>query len=80
MMENGAVPDWFCLDRLPELKIPTLIIWNSRDPYYTVKGALKAKELMPQAQLEIMAGYGHAPHRRDRDYFNKLLAAFLAKP
>ena len=80
MMENEAVPDWVCLDRLPELKIPTLIIWNSRDPYYTVKGALKAKELMPQAQLEIMAGYGHAPHRRDRDYFNKVLAAFLAKP
>lgn len=80
MMENGAVPDWVCLDRLPELKIPTLILWNRRDPYYTVKGALRAKELMPQAQLEIMPRYGHAPHRTERDSFNKLLAAFLAKP
>lgn len=80
MMENGAVPDWVCLDRLPEIKIPTLIVWNRRDPYYTVKGALRAKELMPQAQLEIMPRYGHAPHRTDRDSFNRLLAAFLAKP
>jgi pimeloyl-ACP methyl ester carboxylesterase len=80
MMENGAVPDWVCLDRLPELKIPTLILWNRRDPYYTVKGALRAKELMPQAQLEIMPRYGHAPHRTERDSFNKLLAAFLAQP
>jgi pimeloyl-ACP methyl ester carboxylesterase len=80
MMENGAVPDWVCLDRLPELKMPTLILWNRRDPYYTVKGALRAKELMPQAQLEIMPRYGHAPHRTERDSFNKLLAAFLAKP
>ena len=80
MMENGAVPDWLCLDRLPELKMPSLIVWNRRDPYYTVKGALKAKELMPQAQLEILPGYGHAPHRTERDSFNKLLAAFLAQP
>lgn len=80
MMENGAMPDWICLERLPEIKIPTLILWNRRDPYYTVKGALKAKEMMPQAQLEIMSGYGHAPHRVDRDSFNNLLAAFLAKP
>jgi pimeloyl-ACP methyl ester carboxylesterase len=80
MMENGAMPDWICLDRLPELKMPTLIVWNSRDPYYTVKGALRAKEIMPQAQLEIMPGYGHAPHRTDRVSFNRILAAFLAKP
>jgi pimeloyl-ACP methyl ester carboxylesterase len=44
-----------------------------------VKGALKAKELMPQAQLEILPGYGHAPHRTERVSFNKLLAAFLAE-
>jgi len=80
MTENGAMPDWICLDRLPEIKMPTLIVWNSRDPDYTVKGALKAKELMPEAQLEIMPGYGHAPHRTNRDSFNNLLAAFLAKP
>jgi pimeloyl-ACP methyl ester carboxylesterase len=80
MMENGAVPDWVCLDRLPEIKVPSLIVWNRRDPYYTVKGALKAKELMPQAQLKILPGYGHAPHRTERDSFNRLLAAFLAKP
>jgi len=71
---------WVCLNRLPELKIPSLIIWNRHDPYYTVKGAVKAKKLMPQAQLEIMPGYGHAPHRTERETFNRLLLAFLGKP
>ncbi|MDM8000279.1 MAG: alpha/beta hydrolase [Dehalococcoidia bacterium] len=80
MMENGAMPDWICLDRLPELKMPTLIVWNQRDPYYTVKGAIRAQRILPQARLEIMPGYGHAPHRTARDRFNNLLAAFLAEP
>jgi pimeloyl-ACP methyl ester carboxylesterase len=80
LMDGEADADWVCLHRLPEIKMPSLIIWNRHDPYYTVKGALKAKELMPQAQLEILPGYGHAPHRTERDSFNKLLAAFLAKP
>jgi pimeloyl-ACP methyl ester carboxylesterase len=60
--------------------MPSLIIWNRHDPYYTVKGAVKAKKLMPQAQLEIMPGYGHAPHRTERETFNRLLLAFLGKP
>lgn len=78
--ENGSMPHWLCLDQLPEIDIPTLIVWSSRDPYYAVKGALKAKTLMPQAQLEILPGFGHAPHRTERASFNRLLAAFLAKP
>jgi len=80
LMDGETEAHWVCLHRLPELKIPSLIVWNRHDPYYTVKGALKAKALMPQAQLEIMTGYGHAPHRTERDSFNKLLADFLARP
>lgn len=80
LTEGETDKDWVCLHRLPELKMPSLIIWNRHDPYYTVKGALKAKQLMPQAQLEILPGYGHAPHRTERDSFNKLLSEFLAKP
>ena len=80
IMEKGSMPHWMCLERLPELKTPSLIVWNRRDPYYSVDGALKAKKLIPGAQLEILPGYGHAPHRTEREYFHGLLTDFLAKP
>jgi len=75
--EDGEDRDWRCLERLPELRAPTLVIWNKRDPYYPVSQALAARELMPTARLEVFPGYGHAPHIQRRDYFNGLLRDFI---
>ena len=69
--------DWLCLEELPALNIPTLIVWNRRDPYYSVDGAIKAKELIPQARLEVFQGFGHAPHLQKKELFNNLLLNFL---
>jgi pimeloyl-ACP methyl ester carboxylesterase len=75
--KDGEDKDWRCLDKLNRLKVPTLVIWSSRDPYYPLKGALQAKKLMPEARFEIFPGYGHAPHAKNREYFNKLLLSYL---
>jgi pimeloyl-ACP methyl ester carboxylesterase len=64
-------------DRLEKLNVPTLLIWNRLDPYNPVRNAINAKRLMPEARLEIFPGYGHAPHVRNRDYFNNLLLNYL---
>ena len=77
LKEKDEEKDWSCLERLPALKVPTLIVWNRYDPYYSVSGALKAKELIPDARLEVIPGYGHAPHVRKRDLFNSLLLNFI---
>lgn len=77
LKEDGEDKDWRCTERLRELKIPTLVVWNSRDPYYPVVQALEAWKLMPHAQLEVFSGYGHAPHVKERGYFNSLLLDFL---
>lgn len=69
--------DWICLERLSELKVPTLLVWNRRDPYYSVNHALTAKKLIPNVRLEVFPGYGHAPHVKNREYFNHLLLDFL---
>ena len=69
--------DWRCLEKLSKLKVPTLLVWNRLDPYFSVKHAIAAKKLMPEARLEIFPGYGHAPHVQYRDYFNNLLLDFL---
>lgn len=73
----GDKKDWMCLEELPTLKVPTLIVWNRHDPYHPLGGALRAKELIPKARLEVIAGYGHAPHVQKRDFFNSLLLGFL---
>jgi pimeloyl-ACP methyl ester carboxylesterase len=73
----GEDKDWLCLDELPTLNVPTLIVWNSRDPYYSVDGAIRAKELIPQARLEVFQGFGHAPHLQKRELFNSLLLSFI---
>jgi pimeloyl-ACP methyl ester carboxylesterase len=57
--------------------MPTLLVWNRLDPYFSVRQAIKAKSLMPEAQLAIFPGYGHAPHVQNRDNFNNLLLDFL---
>ncbi|MBM4445324.1 MAG: alpha/beta hydrolase [Chloroflexi bacterium] len=79
VMENGAYGHWMCLEELPGLRVPTLIVWSHIDPYYPLSGALRAVKLMPQARLEVFSGYGHAPHRADKDRFHGLLREFLSQ-
>jgi pimeloyl-ACP methyl ester carboxylesterase len=77
LKKDGQDKDWLCLEELPALKVPTLIVWSRHDPYFPLSGALRAKELMPEARLEILPGYGHAPHLQKRDLFNSLLLSFI---
>jgi pimeloyl-ACP methyl ester carboxylesterase len=75
--DHGHEKDWTCLEKLPIVEVPTLIVWSRRDPYYPLAGALRARELIPNSRLEIFPGYGHAPHVQRRGYFNSLLLSFL---
>ena len=77
LKKDGEDKDWRCLDKLTTLKVPTLVIWNSRDPYYPLREAIQAKQLIPEVRFEIFPGYGHAPHVKNRDYFNNLLLSYL---
>jgi pimeloyl-ACP methyl ester carboxylesterase len=77
LKKDGEDKDWRCLDKLTTLKVPTLVIWSSRDPYYPLKEAIQAKHLIPGVRFEIFPGYGHAPHVKNRDYFNNLLLGYL---
>ena len=72
-------PDWACVEDLPKVGAPTLLIWKNRDPYLPIANARRAAKLIPNVKLEIMPGTGHAPHKSDADAFNGLLAGFLGK-
>jgi pimeloyl-ACP methyl ester carboxylesterase len=75
--ERGEDRSWRCVDRLTSLKLPTLVIWKRRDPYFALSGALKAVRLIPKVRLEVFSGWGHAPHVQQRSTFNNLLLEFL---
>jgi len=76
-LRDGEDHNWICLDRLPRLNMPTLIIWNLHDPYFSVKGAIEASRLIPDARLKVIPGFGHTPHVGNASRFNDLLLEFL---
>jgi pimeloyl-ACP methyl ester carboxylesterase len=75
--EEGEDPTWLCVDKLPSLRTPTLIVWKRYDLYFPLSIARRAKKLIPEAQLAVLPGYGHAPHGQNQDAFNRLLLDYL---
>ena len=74
---EGDDPDWACVADLPRVTAPTLLIWNEHDMYLPLDNARQALKLMPDARLEVMQGYGHAPHRTHDATFYRLLVEFF---
>ena len=64
---------------LRRLKIPTLLVWKKYDPYLPASIARRAERLIPNVKLALVGGYGHAPHKKDIEAFNKILGEFLAE-
>jgi 4,5:9,10-diseco-3-hydroxy-5,9,17-trioxoandrosta-1(10),2-diene-4-oate hydrolase len=65
------------LDRLPEVQIPTLIVWGKRDIYLSVAYAYLAHKLLANSQLHVFPRSGHAPHKERSEEFNQLVLDFL---
>ena len=74
---EGDDPDWACVEQLPDLTVPTLIIWKRHDLYIPLAVARRAAELIPDARLTVIRGVGHAPHGRTVREFNKHLREYL---
>jgi pimeloyl-ACP methyl ester carboxylesterase len=77
LFRDGDDPEWACVEELPSLKTPTLLIWKRHDPYLPLGIARRAARLIPGVRLEVLPGYGHAPHKRDTAAFLRLLGDFL---
>lgn len=57
--------------------IPTMVVWGGRDLVIPVKHAYAAKELLPQARLEVFTNAGHVPHEDYPDRFAAALTEFI---
>lgn len=74
---RGVKPELVFLDRLPELRTPTLIVWGAQDQIFPLSHAYAAHARIPNAQLRIFDRCGHHPAAEYAEEFNQLVLAFL---
>lgn len=65
------------MDRLCEIRAPTLIIHGNKDTLVPVELARQANDLIPGSRLHWMEGCGHWSQRDRPDEFNRVIRDFL---
>jgi pimeloyl-ACP methyl ester carboxylesterase len=65
------------VDRLPSLKIPTLVVWGARDRVFPESQAREAAAHLPEGSLALIPDCGHMPHVECPDRFLAALDGFL---
>jgi pimeloyl-ACP methyl ester carboxylesterase len=66
-------------DRLPDVKVPTLIVWGEKDSIIPVRDANEFERLIPDSRKLVMRDTGHIPMAERPQAFNDVLAEFLAE-
>lgn len=79
MIDLEATRPYRILDRLEELKVPTLVLWGKQDPGARYDEAVKAVDRMPSARLVAFDECGHFPMLEHPSQFNRVIADFIAK-
>jgi pimeloyl-ACP methyl ester carboxylesterase len=65
------------LERLCDIKVPTLIIQGRHDRARTPEHGAEMRDRIAGAHLEILEGSGHTPHLEEPDAFHRLAMPFL---
>lgn len=63
--------------RLPEIEIPTMVVWGLSDRIVPVEGAIGYHRLIPGSRLEIFERTGHVPQMERPARFNAVVEDFL---
>jgi pimeloyl-ACP methyl ester carboxylesterase len=67
-------------DRLPEIEVPTLIVWGRQDRVVPPADGEEFERLIPNSRLVVFDRCGHVPQLEKPARFNALLDEFLAEP
>jgi pimeloyl-ACP methyl ester carboxylesterase len=71
--------DYDFRDRLPEVKVPTLIVWGEKDSIIPVRDADEFERLIEDSRKVVMKDTGHIPMAERPTAFNDVLVDFLAE-
>jgi pimeloyl-ACP methyl ester carboxylesterase len=63
--------------RLPDARMPILLVWGDRDPVIPMKHGHAAVDLLTDGRLVVFPGAGHEPHRHDPARFTEVLVEHL---
>ena len=74
---RGVRPRQLLLTRLPELAVPTLLVWGRQDRILPAANAALVMERVPDCRLELIEGAGHMVTYEQSRRFNELTIAFL---
>jgi len=65
------------VDRLPDLRVPTLVVHGESDPLVPVEWAVRAGILLPDATVRILPDCGHWPPRERPERLVDLIETFI---
>ena len=78
---HGLNDDLLLPDALLErIKAPTFFLWGEEDPFGGSDVARAFVARVPNAELELMPGAGHAVWMDDAEHVAKAIGAFLSRP
>lgn len=66
-------------DRLPDVRVPTLIVWGEKDAIIPVRDANEFERLISDSRKVVMRDTGHIPMAERPQAFNDVLTEFLAE-
>jgi pimeloyl-ACP methyl ester carboxylesterase len=66
-------------ERLPDVKVPTLIVWGEKDSIIPVRDADEFERLIEDSRKIVMKDTGHIPMAERPTAFNDVLVEFLAE-
>ena len=75
----AAINRFDASDRLGQLKLPTLVVAGSEDLLIPPENAGVLAKTLPNAELQIIPGAGHALHAECRDLLNSLADDFFSR-
>jgi pimeloyl-ACP methyl ester carboxylesterase len=76
---TGAVGNWSVEAALPNLRVPTLLVWGSNDRIMPPRIGRRYLRLLPNAEMILVPRAGHSPHLERPDEFAALLRDFAIK-
>jgi pimeloyl-ACP methyl ester carboxylesterase len=69
--------DYDFRDRLPDVKVPTLIVWGEKDSIIPTRDADEFERLIEDSRKVVMKDTGHVPMAERPQAFNDVLVKFL---
>jgi branched-chain amino acid transport system permease protein len=74
-----AAGKWSVESLLPDLQVPTLLVWGSKDRVMPARIGRRYLSLLPNAKMVTIPGAGHSPHLECPDEFAAVLKDFVEK-